>query len=183
MSIGVQNIEVHPDWNITSESFDADLAVLTLTDDVCFGRYIQPICLIDPDSDVGNIQKGYVAGYGKSEDETKIVENVLKFVETPIARSNEECFQTNHYLAQISSSRTFCGGNRDGSGVCSGDGGGGMVVTRDNTYYLRGITSASLMNVYNGCDVNNYAIFTDVIKFEDWIDEKINSNGDGYTYK
>ena len=149
--------------------------MLTLTDDVHFGRYIQPICLIQPDSSVADISNGYAVGYGKSEDETRVHENVLKFTETPINHDNEDCFYTNHTLLELSSKRTFCGGSRDGSGVCVGDSGNGLFVVDESIYYLRGIVSASLYTL-NSCDVHNYAIFTNIIKFYDWINEKINPN-------
>lgn len=144
---------------------------MTLTDNVPFSRFIQPICLISSDSEVAKIKKGFSTGFGKSEKDTNN-ENVLKSVETPIANSNEECFYTNEALVQFSSVRTFCGGNRLGDGVCLGDSGNGLFVVDSQTYYLRGIVSASLYTK-NNCDVHNHAIFTDVLKFNSWIIEMI----------
>jgi len=180
--VGVQDIQTHSDWNTKSKSFDADIAMLTLTDDINFSRYIQPICLIEPDSIVAKISKGYTVGYGKSEDKTKNIENVLKVVETPIQGSNEECFYTSDVLLKISSKRTFCGGSRDGTGICLGDSGNGLFVERQNVFYLRGIVSSSLMTLFS-CDVNNYAVYTNALKFYDWISENINSGGSRHIYE
>ena len=172
--VGVDSILLHQDWKIYSESFDADIAILTLTDNVSFGRFIQPICLIDPNTEVGRIATGYSVGYGRSE-KTENAETVLKSVEIPIARDNEECFYTHDALVKLSSKRTFCGGSREGAGICLGDSGNGLFVKHSETYYLRGIVSASLYTDLN-CDVHNYGIFTNVIKFNSWIIENIDQN-------
>lgn len=41
----VEDIHIHPDWDVHSVKWDADIALLTLTKTVEFSRYIQPICL------------------------------------------------------------------------------------------------------------------------------------------
>lgn len=75
----------------------------------------------------------------------------------------------NEDLGKISSGRTFCGGQGRGVGVCQGDSGSGLFVVHDGAYYLRGVVSSSLYNGHLGCDVENYSVFTDVLKFYDWI--------------
>lgn len=178
---GVEGIKVHHDWNVNSKSFDADIAMITLTDDIHFTRYVQPICLIEPDSSVEEIMIGYSVGYGKSEDETKLHETIPKFVKTPIQGSNEECFYTNDVLLKISSRRTFCGGSRDGIGVCMGDSGNGLFIQQNNIFYLRGIVSSSLM-ASSSCDVNNYSVYTNVLKFREWINNQMDSLGSDHIY-
>ncbi|XP_070504797.1 thioester-containing protein 1 allele R1-like [Chironomus tepperi] len=183
VTVGVNDIQIHRDWDAINESFDADIAILTLNQDVTFSQYIQPICLINPDSRAALVSSGYSVGYGKSEDESKIHEDILKMIQTPIQSSNEECFYTNEFLYKISSLRTFCGGTRGGTGVCMGDSGNGLFVEHNGVHYIRGIVSASLYTHLN-CDVNNYSIFTNVIKFVKWIKEKVYSgvNEDIYRY-
>jgi len=83
--------------------------------------------------------------------------------------SNSDCFNNNEDLALISSGRTFCGGSGRGVGVCTGDSGSGLIVTDGTAFYLRGIVSSSLLNAKRGCDVDSYAVFTDVTKYIDWI--------------
>ncbi|XP_070504934.1 uncharacterized protein [Chironomus tepperi] len=163
-SNAVQSINVHPDWNTLTESFDADITVLVLDPEVNFSEFIQPICLVKASSAL----TGVVVGYGRSEDDTKIHENIPKIIETPI-HSNRECFQNNQALKRISSGRTFCGGTGTGVGVCRGDSGNGLFVTDGTSYYLRGVVSSSLIGIPYGCDVDTYSVFTDVIKYVDWI--------------
>lgn len=44
-----------------------------------------------------------------------------------------------------------------------------MYVNQGDQFYLRGITSASLLHANMTCDITNHAIFTNVLKFVDWI--------------
>jgi len=164
----VQNISVHPDWNPNTETYDADIAVMVLEMDVTFSKYIQPICLMDSSSTVARLTEGVVVGYGKDETPNTLNLNIPKSISMPI-HQNEDCFLKNYILARFSSKRTFCGGSGNGTGVCQGDSGSGFIVTDGSAYYLRGIVSASLNNQTYECDVDTYSIFTNVLKFTDWI--------------
>ncbi|XP_070502735.1 uncharacterized protein [Chironomus tepperi] len=152
----VQNVHVHPEWNYNAENYDADIAVLVLEAEVWLSKYIQPACIAHPDTNVVAIATGVVVGYGKSEDTTKIHENIPKVLEMPI-HTNEDCFLNFTSLIRLSSKRTFCAGSGHGVGVCRGDSGSGLFVVKDSTYYLRGIVSSSILNGPYGCDVNVYA--------------------------
>lgn len=164
----VKSIHIHPDWDLSSDSFDADLAVLVLANEVSYGSYVQPICLLNPQSSAASIDTGIVAGYGKSEDESKIHEKVPKMMKVPI-HENSDCFLQYPGLAQLSSRRTFCAGYANGTGVCSGDGGSGLMVNYAGAFYLRGLVSSSLFDYPKGCDVNAYAVYTDMLNFYDWL--------------
>jgi len=95
-------------------------------------------------------------------------ENIPKVIDTPIY-TNQQCFKSNQNLARILSGRTFFGGLGKGVEVCRGDSGGGVFVMSGNVYYLRGIVSSSLRDAHHECDVDNYSVFTNVLKFNDWI--------------
>ena len=164
----VQNIHIHPDWNPYTTTYDADIAIMVLETEVTFSKYIQPICLMYANSPLAANIEGIVVGYGKDEDPYKIHSNIPKSINLPI-HQNEDCFLKNYELARFSSKRTFCGGAGNGTGVCMGDSGSGLVVTDGRAYYLRGIVSASLNNMTYGCDVDTYSIFTNVLNFTDWI--------------
>ncbi len=62
----------------------------------------------------------------------------------------------------------------------SGDSGGGLVLEVDDKWKLIGIVSSAIAKkaeVYgamtNICDLNNYLVYTDVSKYNDWIYEVI----------
>jgi secreted trypsin-like serine protease len=51
-----------------------------------------------------------------------------------------------------------------------GDSGGGFVVRYNNKWYLRGIISSSLQDKdLFTCDTKNFAVFTDIAAYRDWI--------------
>lgn len=112
-------IHVHPDWNHLSISYDADITLIELERSVALSEYIQPICFWNSNFEPPG-STGIVVGYGKSEDRTKIHENIPKVIEVPI-QAQEKCFLSQPGLAALSSTRTFCAGASDGNGVCSGD--------------------------------------------------------------
>jgi secreted trypsin-like serine protease len=166
----IQSVNIHPEWSIHSESFDADIAVLVVETEVIYNKYIQPACVIYPNTNEVTITKGLVVGFGQSEDTTKVHENIPKVLEMPIHK-NEDCFFEHKALLSISSKRTFCAGTGHGIGVCRGDSGGGLYVFQYGAYALRGIVSSSLIGGPYGCDVDAYSVFTDVINYIDWINE------------
>jgi len=167
VTYAVETVNVHPDWNTQTEPYDYDIAVLVLDNEVICNKIIQPICI--PNSNVAAIKTGIVVGFGRSEDETKVHENIPKMLQTPI-HSNADCFFDYPSLLALSSRRTFCGGTGTGIGVCKGDSGSGLIVSDGSAYYIRGIVSSSLIGGRYGCDVDAYAVFTDMTMYIQWID-------------
>lgn len=162
-----KEIYIHDKWNPGTTQYDADLSLLEFEErGIHFNDFVQPICLWDLKDDL-QMTDGIVTGWGRSEDTQKLHENVPKLVQAPI-QSNEDCFLDEGRLLDLSSRRTFCAGLRNGSGVCQGDSGGGLFIEADDAFHLRGIVSSSLMKA-DGCDVTKNAIFTNVLKFKDWI--------------
>ena len=161
-------IHVHPDWDPHSIPYDADIAMLKFRLEVPITQYIQPICLWKG-LKVPSQTQGYVTGWGKSEDTSKKHETIPKVISAPI-QENEHCLPQNPHLAHISSNRTFCAGSRTGTGVCLGDSGSSLVIKVGNLNYIRGIVSSSLRTL-TSCDVTNFAVFTDVLRYKSWIDQ------------
>jgi secreted trypsin-like serine protease len=51
-------------------------------------------------------------------------------------------------------------------------------VKHESRWYLRGVVSSAIFNRnLNTCDTKNYAVFTDVGSFRDWIEDKITKYG------
>ena len=177
VNLSVQSIHINPDWSSLTRSYDADVAVLILDQDVTFNMYIQPICMTSTDP---RMTEGIVVGNGKS-GEKEIYENIPKNLKMPI-QTDEICMNKDSFFKILSSGRTFCAGSADGNGVCSGDSGSGFVVKIGIAYYLLGIVSVSLGDPMLGCDVNSYAVFTDASKFVDWINRIPIINEDRYIF-
>lgn len=164
IALSPNQIYIHDNWNHLRESYDADVSLLEFDEgSIHFGAYIQPICLWESE-DEPTVTDGLVTGWGKSEDRIKDHENLPKLVKALI-QSNEDCFLDEGKLLDLSSRRTFCAGLRNGSGVCTGDSGGGLFITVDGVFYLKGIVSSSLIKD-EGCDVSKNAVYTNVLKFK-----------------
>lgn len=167
-------IYLHENWNPETARYDSDLALLEFEPaSISFNRFVQPICLWDSEKEPA-VTEGVVTGWGRSEDETKDHENIPKQVKALI-QSNEDCFFTEGQAEHlhVSSNRTFCAGLRNGSGICEGDSGGGLFIKVDGVSYLKGIVSSSPVNANDDCLVLINAIYTNVLKFRDWIEKKI----------
>lgn len=163
-----KKVHLHEDWNPRTSEYDADVSLLEFEEGfIHFNDFVQPICLWSLELEPA-VSSGIVVGWGKTEDPNKPHENVPKMV-MAVIQSNEDCFLDAKPLVDLSSKRTFCAGLRNGSGVCHGDSGGGLFVEVNGMFHLKGIVSSSL--VKNGdCDVSTNAVYTNVLKFKDWID-------------
>ena len=78
-----------------------------------------------------------------------------------------DCFRNFIALAQISSERTFCASGGEYDAPCQGDSGGGLMIKKQNKWYLRGLVSSSISS--EKCRPGSPTIFTDVAKFKEFI--------------
>lgn len=166
----VTKIVLHEDWNPGTLTFDADLAVLVLEEEILFSKYLKPVCLWCSHHDK-TVKEGIVAGWGESEDASREFEPLPRQLKVPI-HTNEDCFLDHKQLVSISSRRTFCAGSGTGNGTCFGDSGNGLFFIHNNTFYLKGIVSSALV-LNSKCNLNVYSVFTNVLKFQNWIVETL----------
>ncbi|KAJ8711200.1 hypothetical protein PYW07_008442 [Mythimna separata] len=165
----VKQIFVHPNFN--ASTFSRDVAILELREPVTYSDWIRPACLWpDNEIDLKNVigKKGSVVGWRYDENAT--LDEELHLVELPVV-SQETCLRSYpQFFAKFTSNYTYCAGNRNGSSVCNGDSGGGMVFRMDGIWYLRGLVSLSLAKKGEFiCDPSHYAVFTDLAKLLPWI--------------
>lgn len=167
-----KRIIIHEDWNSNSSQHDADLALLRFKrGSITFNLFVQPVCLWNSEN-IPTETSGIVAGWGESEDKTKIHENLPRQITAPI-HSHGKCLAGKPKIAELSSDRTFCAGLRNGTGVCRGDSGGGLFIVVNGAYYLRGIVAASLETTLGDCNTYENAVYLDVLEFKDWIEDEI----------
>lgn len=164
----IERILIHPDYNY--ESFFADVALLKLKADVKYDNFVRPACLwsFDEDYKVLINKVGFVPGWGYNE--RGLVSEDLSFAQMPVV-AHETCIWSNRdFFSKVTSNTSYCAGYRNGTSVCNGDSGGGMVFKQSNRWYLRGIVSVSAaLQDRITCDTNHYAVFADVAKFLRWI--------------
>lgn len=169
----VDEIILHSDYlsNKKSTIFDADIALLITKDYITYTSMIKPICLWpttvdDTYSVIG--ANGTLIGWGQPFE--NIDENVPRRLTLPIV-NNQFCFPSER-STNANTRRVFCAGTeKRGYAPCNGDSGSGFAIYANGAWFLRGIVSAALGDpILNRCDLNTYAIFTDIVHFRNWID-------------
>ncbi|XP_021913624.1 serine protease gd-like, partial [Zootermopsis nevadensis] len=175
----VVKILVHPAYN--NSNYQSDLALLILSSPVKFTTNVRPVCLWDKkEADLENVvnKEGTVIGWGY--DETGQITEELKMSKMPIVSQQVCLWSSSDFYPLFTSDKTYCAGFRNGSSVCNGDSGGGMVFPRNSsdgsvTWMLRGVVSISKPKGIHQpvCDPTNYVIFTDAAKYLDWIQNHI----------
>ncbi|XP_029343478.1 serine proteinase stubble isoform X2 [Acyrthosiphon pisum] len=176
--LGVQikqviRIKVYPTYN--SSSYFGDIAMLTLSSDAEFTNYVTPVCLWEERSDdLDDIveKEGTVVGWGFDENNTPTEE--LKMAKMPVVSQQTCLWSYPQFYSEFTSDKTFCAGFRNGTSVCNGDSGGGMVFARNHRWYLRGIVSLTVAkDGLRVCDTRHYVVFTDVAKYTDFITKNL----------
>jgi len=160
--VGVKSIKVHPDWNIYSDSYDGDIALLVLEAEVQFSATVQPICLSTPQSLSAHVNKGILIGFQKTEGVNKANKLTL-----PI-KGYHSCIKQNDNLQSYLSARTFCAGSGDEEDDFDAGSGSGLYVFYNDRFYLRGTTSASLLHKKLD-SVRTYGVFVDTTEYCGWI--------------
>ncbi|GAB0097626.1 hypothetical protein DMENIID0001_132860 [Sergentomyia squamirostris] len=158
---------IHPEYNFHNP--DADIAVLVAPEVIEFTRFIRPICLWNISLTENVIDRvGVVAGWGMDEVGNAF-SDLPKRVRVPVV-SNSVCRNSSQQYLFLTSDRTLCVGWRNGTdGVCQGDSGGGYAFDNSGKWYLRGLVSTSPSSGQGTCNLNEYVVFVDILKFIDWI--------------
>jgi enterokinase len=169
----INDIVLHPDWNFNHQRFDADISIVVLQRRIEFSQQIQPICI--PEENYDEVRGyGTVVGWGKSQVLGKY-DMIPKELVIPAVNSSH-CYTTFSLLSAVSSNRAFCGGyENEGRSPCLGDSGGGFYSfdRMFSSWKVRGIVSASLVDLDYGCDVNKFSLYTNVARFTSWINKTV----------
>ncbi|XP_070495638.1 U21-ctenitoxin-Pn1a-like [Chironomus tepperi] len=162
------------------ETYENDIAILILETsiDIVHSKNIRAICL-PPNGKTNFPNEGFVVGFGSTDRHLNasriLLETKLPIIQKDECRDSDPAFFARHLF-----DTNFCAGKR-GFGVCSGDSGGGLFVYSKGLWILKGIVSNTKPNADSSivnptCSDDNYALFTDVAKYLDWIDKRISDN-------
>ncbi|KAF5280734.1 hypothetical protein FQA39_LY18017 [Lamprigera yunnana] len=163
----VEQIFVHPDYVKPS---DADISILVMYKEVTFTDKIKPVCVWREEHETIVGSEGVVVGWGRDEFFNEYVPEPRE-LNMPIV-SQEDCLRSDERFLKLTSNRTFCAGTRKGSGACTGDSGGGFFMKRNGRWTLKGIVSSALIDSKTrSCDLDNYTVFSDVVKYNVWIQQ------------
>lgn len=111
-------ILVHPQWNVSSPRYDADIAILFSDESIRFKLKVSPICLWNDQATT--IDEGTVIGWDMPEGSASkgYEESQVKTI-PPLM-----CYEEFYYFALLSSPRTFCaGGISQNATPCTGNSG------------------------------------------------------------
>ncbi|KYN18744.1 Very low-density lipoprotein receptor, partial [Trachymyrmex cornetzi] len=156
----------------------SDIAVLELVRPFVLSTWLVPVC-IDTLSDRSVLEAGSygkVAGFGRTAlGESSAVLQALRVPVIPLSQCRSASQNVN--TEQFITNDKFCAGYTNGSSVCDGDSGGGLVFKTNSLWYLRGIVSVSLGTIQKDgtghCDNNLYSLYTEISRHISWIQDVI----------
>ncbi|XP_041760825.1 prostasin-like [Anopheles merus] len=179
-SYAPERLILHPGYK--QANVKDDIAMVKLASEITMSDYIFPVCLrpwgLGHEDITG--RKGFVVGYGLNDAGS--TSNHLLDAEVPVV-DRWTCLESNRgTLSSQLASTMLCAGARDGEGPCNGDSGGGMFFRAGNKWHIRGIVSfAPNLDGTDKCDPKQYAIYTDVAKYLDWIANDLDNVTQGNT--
>ncbi|XP_044259079.1 uncharacterized protein LOC123007726 [Tribolium madens] len=158
------------------QNFYGDVAVLETMKSFTFTQTVQPVCVdFSTNYDNRNGSTGFVTGWGFTSESGGVSE-ALKDLQVPLV-STEECkTELPPEFQKFLLSDKLCAGYRNnGTSVCRGDSGGGLVVKSSTTgrYYLAGILSVAPTGPSGGCNSQQYALYTRISFHNDFLSGKI----------
>lgn len=166
----VSAIHIHPEFEINSVKSDFDIAVIVLAAPVSQSKLVNAINLINEDIDQESLSYGIIASFGYIHNGKLAVKSAPKKLEVVIEVENT-CLFKNQAVIEASGNRTFCINENSSDRVCIEDIGSALFVEHERKFYLRGILSTVVASDIDVCDDQTYSIFTDVPKFNEWIQE------------
>ncbi|XP_043497153.1 uncharacterized protein LOC122520899, partial [Polistes fuscatus] len=134
-------------------NYASDIAILKIEKPFVFSALLLPACLDETFIDSG---LGKVAGFGRTNTGLNNVDSesssfILQFVTLPYVPLNQCKSSINSVESEkFITDDKFCAGYTNGTSVCDGDSGGGLVFNTRNLWYLRGIVSSGLGETLTG---------------------------------
>ncbi|OCT59118.1 serine protease 33-like [Xenopus laevis] len=159
--IKAKQINIHPDFN--PSTLLANIALIELSESVSYTVYILPICLPAPQMTFPPGTRCWTTGWGDVEfGGYQPRPKTLQEVEVHLF-SDQRCKSA--YFSAIQPDM-FCAGDlTGGKDSCQGDGGGPLVCSVGDQWYLIGVVIFG-----NGCGKKDYpGVYTSVANYTKWI--------------
>lgn len=174
-----KRIILHPLYLDRLGNYGSDIALIEFDGTLQLSDFMLPICIdwtmSDSSSYLINSTVGIAVGLGLTEDLN--YSEKLRVTTVPIIDSHQcSASQTDDFRKYLTFT-SFCGGWANGTSVCNGDSGAGLIFPMDNQpnrWCLQGIVSLSprkLSSPY--CDPYQYAIFTKVSVYLKWMQQSM----------
>lgn len=184
----VNQVVMHPLYLDRHGNYGSDIALIEIVGFVRFSELLSPVCvdwnLDDITSHLSDQSVGLVVGLGLNEN--LVYSDSLKVATMPVVE-NRKCTEShsNDFRKYITFT-TFCAGWANGTGVCNGDSGAGLIfpmVKRLDRWCLQGIVSLSPRRISTAfCDPHQYSIFTKVGIYVKWIRQVLDDIHEQHAY-
>jgi len=155
----------HEEYGVTTQ-FDADIAILALSEKIQYNERVQPACPPEADNQyVGSTST--ISGWGTLRSGGSTLPNILQWINSPVP-TNAAC------AASLSTTITpgmICAGNipENEKDSCQGDSGGPMTVKNsDGRFELVGLVSWG-----RGCASGTPGVYARVSTYLDWLEGKV----------
>lgn len=182
----VRDIIVHPTYLGQLGNYGSDIALIEIAQIIEIDETISPVCINWGSDDIStHMEKeslGMVVSLGSVNNSTS--SGFFQVTKMPVI-TNQKCIDRQPAEFQkFLTFTTFCAGWANGTGVCNGDSGSGLIIpspNNSNRYYLQGIVSLSSRQLSTEhCDPNQYRIFTKVGIYAQWIENHLNRINDRF---
>ncbi|MPC13702.1 Trypsin-1 [Portunus trituberculatus] len=136
----VKDILLHPEYDAIT--FKNDLAIIILTEQLHFNKYVQPIQL--PPEGVSLPGECMVAGWGPKEEAGEEADIPYK-ITLPIW-SHDDCSKTLEEVFDVTEQMVCAGYEDGGAGACESDSGSPLTCYAASDSYLAGLMNKALNN-------------------------------------
>ena len=167
-------IIVHPLYFDYLGNYGSDIALIEIEGSTELIDSISPICLEDQvvlARSSSDQALGIVVSLGRSGNEPQ--SEHLKLITIPMISDSKCLERLRSDFWKYLTIATFCAGWANGTGVCNGDSGNGLMIPLRQTsdqWNLHGIVNLSPRQLSSTtCDLSEYAIFTKVCIYLEWI--------------
>ncbi|XP_071498050.1 uncharacterized protein [Diadema antillarum] len=167
LEVQPHHIHVYPHYNPGS-SFDGDVALIELLEDVEFNDYVRPACLATSDEETSTYSRCIVSGWGVTEEGGHLSEVLQKAV---VGLFEQYQCQSFYFGEEISDNMICAGYERGGIDSCQGDSGGPLACeSTDGRWHLVGVTSWG----YGCARPSAPGVYARVSQLLKWINDTIN---------
>ncbi|KAK4878792.1 hypothetical protein RN001_011298 [Aquatica leii] len=165
----ISHVIPHPDYKPSTNR--NDIALIKMYKPAIFTDVVRPVCLWN-----NNLKDkvGTVIGWGF--DESGKIEEKLMHVEMTVQTDDICNTSITNYTSRFGNEKAYCANFIDDTIECVGDSGGGMVFRTSedsgSVWHLKGLISVSVvLQKQLKCGPQQFVVFTDVSKYEEWIKE------------
>ncbi|OCT93738.1 hypothetical protein XELAEV_18011406mg, partial [Xenopus laevis] len=155
----VQTIFTHPVY----KSYDNDIAIMKLQDEITFDNYTQPVCLPNYGMYWGADTTCWISGWGRT-NEASSTSTYLRYAQVLVVDSNK-CNYSNLHNGRITSSMLCAGYLSEVRDTCQGDNGGPLVTFTNARWWLVGDASWG----FDCGQANIPGVYGNVTVFLEWI--------------